>query len=145
TTGRLCYTIIQPFAVKSSVAQRGPERWHRATVQWDFWKATTSSMSEHPDSPVTPSVFASPWAVDGIAAQIRPVIQGDLAIESIRIPQDPRRDGALVVHGRLLRPSQDVFAEWVAKLRPLGYTPLLRRDGEEDPQRVVLHVMACRS
>ena len=99
-------------------------------------------MSEHLDPPVTPSVFASSWAVDGIAAQIRPVIQGDLAIESIQTPRDPRIDGALVVRGRLLRPSQDVFADWVAKLRPLGYTPLLRRDGEEDPQRVVLHVMA---
>ncbi len=52
------------------------------------------------------------------------------------------KDGALVLRGRLLRPSHEVFAGWVTKLRPLGYTPLLRRDGEDDPQRVVLHVMA---
>ncbi|MCC6167065.1 MAG: site-2 protease family protein [Caldilineaceae bacterium] len=90
--------------------------------------------------------YASPrtagWGMDGIEAQVLPVVQGDMAVESIQTPKDLKRDGALVLHGRLLRPSHDFFATWVAKLRTLGYTPLLRRDGEDDPQAVVAHVMA---
>jgi membrane-associated protease RseP (regulator of RpoE activity) len=54
---------------------------------------------------------------------------------------NPKRDGVLVLRGLLLRPSHEVFAGWVAALRPEGYTPLLRHDGETEPRRVVLHVM----
>lgn len=90
--------------------------------------------------------YASPrttgWGMDGIVAQVLPVVQGDMAVESIQTPKDLKRDGALVLRGRLLRPSHDFFATWVAKLRTLGYTPLLRRDGDDDPQAVVAHVMA---
>lgn len=81
-------------------------------------------------------------AADGLDRQIRAVVQGDMTIESVQIPKDPMREGALIVRGRLLRPSHEVFAGWVAKLRPLGYTPLLRPDGDDNPASVELRLMA---
>ncbi len=99
-------------------------------------------MTELLDPFASPPVHAPGWGMDGIEVQVRSVVQGDMAIESIQSPKDPQQDGSLVLRGRLLRPSHEFFATWVAKLRTLGYTPLLRRDGEEDPNRAVLHLMA---
>lgn len=99
-------------------------------------------MTEPMENTVTPSIFMPGWAIHGIEAQVLPLVQTDMSVESVQVPKNPQQDGALVLRGRLLRPSHDFFAGWVAKLRALGYTPLLRRDGEDDPRQVVVHVMS---
>jgi membrane-associated protease RseP (regulator of RpoE activity) len=95
---------------------------------------------------VTLSPTAPAWGSGDIATRVRQIVQPDLAIESVQVPLDPAREGALVIRGRLLRPSHEVFAGWVNALRPLGYTPLLRQDEPEpgrpaQPDQVALHIM----
>ncbi|HXF64984.1 MAG TPA: site-2 protease family protein [Caldilineaceae bacterium] len=104
---------------------------------------TTDFLPPRPPIGPVPGVQpVSSWETDPTIVRVRQVVQGDLAIDSIQTPSDPAREGVLVLRGRLLRPSHEVFAGWVEQLRPLGYTPLLRRDGEEQPDRVAVHLMA---
>ena len=60
-----------------------------------------------------------------LANDIRALVANDLSIESIQTTRD-QRQGAVVVQGRLLRPSHEVFTRWLTALNQLGYTPMLR-------------------
>lgn len=80
-----------------------------------------------------------------IAAMAQMVVGNDLAIESVQLPRNTKRE-ALVLRGRLLRPSQEVFPRWLTDFNRRGYTPVLRPDGDgesggEVGQEVVLQVM----
>lgn len=87
---------------------------------------------------VTPAPPEQPAA----ASELRALIEVDLAVESVEVPRDDEQEGVLVLRGRLLRPSHDVFPRWLAALNDRGYTPLLRPDGADDPDRVVVRVLA---
>lgn len=63
-----------------------------------------------------------------LEAQITSLFAGDLRVEAVETPAEPDRDGLVVVHGRLLRPSVEVFPRWLRELSQRGYTPLLRAD-----------------
>ncbi len=81
----------------------------------------------------TPPTFPSTrLSEDDFVTRIRRVVEPDLEIVSVRIPtgQNPL-EGVLVLHGRLRRPSHEVFPHWLSELRTLGYTPMLRPDGDE--------------
>ena len=63
--------------------------------------------------------------------ELRSIIEPDLLIESIQAPREPEKQGVLLVRGRLLRPSHEVFPRWREALARLGYTPTLRSAAEE--------------
>lgn len=96
-------------------------------------------MSQELQAPVAqPPVQTTDEQARQLADAVRSLVAGELAVESVELTRDPRR-GAVVVEGRLLRPSAEVFPRWLAALNKLGYTPLLRSAAE--PERVALHVM----
>jgi len=76
-----------------------------------------------------------------LAEEVRTLVTGDLAIESTQIMRDQRNQGVLVIRGRLLRPSHEVFPHWLAELNRRGYTPMLRPEPGSD-EHVALHVIA---
>jgi membrane-associated protease RseP (regulator of RpoE activity) len=76
-----------------------------------------------------------------LANEIRRLVANDLSIESVQTTRDQRL-GAVVVHGRLLRPSHQVFSRWLGALNNLGYTPMLRPQPGGGPDEVKLHIMA---
>ncbi|MCB0063923.1 MAG: site-2 protease family protein [Caldilineaceae bacterium] len=79
-----------------------------------------------------------------LATDVRAIIGNDMTIESIQTTRD-QSQGAVVVQGKLLKPSHDVFPRWLTALNQLGYTPVLRsREGEGDStsgQDVTLQVL----
>jgi membrane-associated protease RseP (regulator of RpoE activity) len=76
-----------------------------------------------------------------LADQVRALVAEDLAIDSVQVGRDQTREGVVMLRGRLLRPSHEVFPRWLAELNRRGYTPMLRpTNGEAD--QVVLHVIA---
>lgn len=78
-----------------------------------------------------------------LAEQVRALVANDLAIESVQLTRDQAREGVVVLHGRLLRPSHDVFPRWQAELNRRGYTPMLRPDpSASDDKQVILHIIA---
>ncbi len=66
-----------------------------------------------------------------LAAEVQALVAGDMVIESTQITRDQRNQGALVLRGRLLRPSHEVFPRWLAELNRRGYTPMLRPAADE--------------
>lgn len=76
-----------------------------------------------------------------LEAQVAALVQHDLAIESVEAPQDMRREGVIVLRGRLLRPSVDVFPRWLRELNQRGYTPFLQPHPGGAANHVVLRVM----
>ena len=76
-----------------------------------------------------------------LAEEVRTLVTGDLAIESTQIMRDQRNQGVLVIRGRLLRPSHEVFPHWLAELNRRGYTPMLRPE-PGSAEHVALHVIA---
>jgi len=76
-----------------------------------------------------------------LANDIRALVANDLSIESIQTTRDQRL-GAVVVQGRLLRPSHEVFTRWLTTLNQLGYTPMLRPQPGGAPDEVKLHILA---
>lgn len=78
------------------------------------------------------SVPAAPVPID-VVARVRPILAPDLVIESMEVPREPQM-GALILRGRLTTPSHVAFPRWLRDLRPLGYTPMLRPDGEPDQE-----------
>lgn len=76
-----------------------------------------------------------------LAHEIRALVATDLAIESVQTTRDQRL-GAVVVQGRLLRPSHQVFTRWLTSLNQLGYTPMLRPQPGGAPDEVKLHILA---
>ncbi|CAN5854508.1 site-2 protease family protein [soil metagenome] len=82
-----------------------------------------------------------------LAEEVRALVAGDMLIESTQITRDQRNQGALILRGRLLRPSHEVFPRWLAELNRRGYTPMLRPvadslelNGTSD--QVALHVIS---
>ncbi len=63
-----------------------------------------------------------------LEAQATALFAGDLRVDSVEMPIEPNRDGLVVLRGRLLRPSFEVFPRWLRELNQRGYTPLLRPD-----------------
>lgn len=76
-----------------------------------------------------------------VSATVRRVVGSDLTIESIEVPLDMRL-GVLVMRGKLTIPSHTAFPRWLADLRPLGYTPMLRPDPAGGPDAVALYIIA---
>ena len=62
-----------------------------------------------------------------IQDDIQPVLEG--LIEPIKI--DRQANGAIVVHGRLLTNVEQVYRPLRLRFEGVGYTPFLRRDGED--------------
>ncbi|MEM7131564.1 MAG: site-2 protease family protein [Chloroflexota bacterium] len=88
---------------------------------------------------------------DAILADAQEVIGKDMSIEFVETPKDARF-GAVVLRGRLLRPSEELFPHWLAEFNQRGYTPVLqhessRASGETTPTAaqagtsVVLRIM----
>jgi membrane-associated protease RseP (regulator of RpoE activity) len=75
-------------------------------------------------------------------ASLQALVEGDLAVESVEVPREGERDGVLVLRGRLLRPSHEVFARWLVAFNAAGYTPMLRPGATADLADVVLRVFA---
>jgi membrane-associated protease RseP (regulator of RpoE activity) len=87
-------------------------------------------------------VLLSSEVVDAdIATRVRRVVGNDLTIESVEVPRDIRQ-GVLVLRGQLTVPSHTAFSRWLAELRPLGYTPMLRPDPENGRDAVALYIIS---
>lgn len=76
-----------------------------------------------------------------LANDIRTLVANDLSIEAIQTTRD-QSQGAVVVQGRLLRPSHEVFTRWLTTLNQQGYTPMLRGEPAGAPDAVKLHILA---
>jgi membrane-associated protease RseP (regulator of RpoE activity) len=88
-----------------------------------------------------PIPTVAPDALTGdLVLTVRRLVEPELAVESVETPREPRQ-GVLILRGRLVAPSHLAFRRWLAELRPLGYTPMLRHaDGGRD--RVALTLFA---
>src|SRR4029079_1855068 len=75
-----------------------------------------------------------------VSTIVRRVVGNDLIIESVAVPRDVRQ-GILVLRGRLTLPSHTAFRRWLAELRPLGYTPMLRPDPAGGDDAVALYIL----
>lgn len=64
-----------------------------------------------------------------LAYLVRTIVADDMSIESVQTTRD-QRQGAVIVHGRLRKPSHEVFTRWLRELNARGYTPVLRPRGE---------------
>lgn len=96
--------------------------------------------------PITPARYQTVREVPAeeaqkLANEIRALVANELSIESVQTTRD-QRQGAVVVQGRLLRPSHQVFSRWLTALNQLGYTPMLRPQPGGAPDEVKLHIMA---
>ncbi len=89
-----------------------------------------------------PSPAVSAADAQLLADEVRALVSRDLAIEAVQVNQDQAREGVVLVRGRLLRPSHEVFPRWLSELNRRGYTPILRPEANADDQQVVLHVVA---
>ena len=84
----------------------------------------------------------SPTEAMILADQMQLMLAGDMAIESVQLGRNPAEEGVIIVRGRLLKPSADLFPRWLETLTARGFTPVLRPAPEGGPDDVVLHVMA---
>ncbi|MEZ4679781.1 MAG: site-2 protease family protein [Caldilineaceae bacterium] len=66
-----------------------------------------------------------------LANTVRALVADDMTIEAIQTTRD-QRQGAVVVHGRLRKPSHQVFTHWLRTLNAQGYTPVLRHHQSAD-------------
>jgi membrane-associated protease RseP (regulator of RpoE activity) len=69
------------------------------------------------------------------------IVRPELNIESVEVPVDPRMEGSLILHGRLMVHDGEFFSRWLDDFRQIGYTPVLRSD-ETQSDLVALHIMA---
>ncbi len=69
------------------------------------------------------------------------IVSPELQIDAVERPRNEKRDGVVVLRGRLIVHNDMFFDRWLHDFRRLGYTPLLRRD-EEEHDRVAVHVLA---
>lgn len=84
-----------------------------------------------------------------VEAQIAVLTAGEFAIESATAPAQGHPTGLpgpvppalLVLRGRLLRPSAELFPRWLRELKMHGYTPMLRSGPAEDPGQVSLYIL----
>lgn len=65
-----------------------------------------------------------------LGAQATTLVQGEMLVETVEATRDPEREGLVVLHGRLLKPSETVFPRWLREFGGRGYTPLLRPDAQ---------------
>lgn len=79
---------------------------------------------------------------DRLSLTVREITAGDLAVDSIQVPHKPKQDGVVIVRGRLLRPSDQVFSRWQAEFYQRGYTPLLRHADDGAPGEIKLQIYA---
>lgn len=73
---------------------------------------------------------------------LQSLIAADMIVDSVEVPRDGEKEGILVLRGRLLRPSHELFPRWLAALNARGYTPMLRPGTTDDPDDVVVRVFA---
>ncbi len=73
--------------------------------------------------------------------QARAIVSPDMQVTSLEAPSDPKRDGVLVLRGRLTQPSDAAFTRWLTAFKEIGFTPILRNDADEEGA-VVLRIMA---
>jgi membrane-associated protease RseP (regulator of RpoE activity) len=73
--------------------------------------------------------------------ELRSLIAADMAVESVEVPRDMEKEGVLVLRGRLLRPSHELFPRWLETLNARGYTPTLRPGLTDNPDDVVVRVL----
>jgi membrane-associated protease RseP (regulator of RpoE activity) len=59
-----------------------------------------------------------------MALAARQIVARDLIIDSVSLPKNLRQD-SLQIEGRLLRPSHEVFSDWLAAFNRQGMTPFL--------------------
>lgn len=69
-----------------------------------------------------------------VATQVQALVEGEMLVDRVEAPGDPQREGLVALHGRLLRPSEEVFPRWLTELTQRGYTPMLQPvvNGERD-------------
>ncbi len=73
-----------------------------------------------------------------LATQVRQLVADDMTIDAIQTTRD-QSQGAVVVQGRLRKPSHEVFPRWLAALNARGYTPILRHQQAPEAQQEKLH------
>ena len=78
--------------------------------------------------------------VQNLTAEVQALVAGELAVESVMVGREPKRDGLVVLRGKLLRPSDELFSRWLTALNQRGYTPVLQPD-EGSPEQVILRVL----
>ena len=89
-----------------------------------------------------PSPAPSAQELEMLADQVRAMLTAEMTIESTATPKDPAHEGMLLIRGRLLRPSHELFPGWLTKLNRLGYTPSLRPDpAGPTPDHVELRIL----
>jgi membrane-associated protease RseP (regulator of RpoE activity) len=79
---------------------------------------------------------------EALADYLRALVEGDMGIESVQLGRDQQREGVVIVRGRLLKPSEELFPRWMETLGKRGYTPLLRPQEGRSKDFVALHVIA---
>ena len=82
-----------------------------------------------------------PPSNQALVEELRTLIAADMAVESLEVPREPETEGVLILRGRLLRPSHELFPRWLATLNELGYTPTLRPGATDNPDDVVVRVL----
>lgn len=63
-----------------------------------------------------------------VEAMVADLVANDLYIDSVESPRSPATEGIVVMHGRLQRPSAEVFPVWMRELATRNYTPVLCED-----------------
>jgi len=63
-----------------------------------------------------------------LVVNVSQLVVGDMDILSTEMPRDQEHAGSVIIRGRLLRPSHEVFPRWLTALTQQGYTPVLRHD-----------------
>ena len=78
--------------------------------------------------------------VTGATAPLRDVLVDLFDLYDVMVA----RDGRIYLRGRLRRPSEEAYPLVAERLRPLGYTPLFRRKGQDDVIQVWPHLLQAR-
>lgn len=71
---------------------------------------------------------------------LRVTIEQGLAVASVEVPRESRTEGVLVLRGRLLAPSHELFPRWLAAGKAQGYTPFLQPLENADDDEVVVRI-----
>ena len=76
-----------------------------------------------------------------LTVRAKDIVRPELEVEFVEVPLDTARQGAVVLYGRLLVHNDSFFERWLADFKKIGYTPVLRHEGERQGL-VALHIMA---
>jgi len=86
-----------------------------------------------------------------LATRVTELVAGDMQIISTEMPREQETAGSLIIRGRLLRPSHELFPVWLRTLNEEGYMPILRYESADPNSQfdalgqddiVALHVLA---